>query len=503
MRPLYLCAMVLALYGCSDRTTGVVDSGPGDTTAADHAALDYPAADVSPDLSPDVTPDVAPDITPDLPPADQSPDLPLPTCTDGIKNGDETDIDCGGATCVKCTGTKKCKMGTDCKSGVCAAGVCAEATCSDGVKNGDESDTDCGGSTCVKCASAKQCKLATDCASGVCTAGICAAATCTDGVKNGDETDTDCGGSTCVQCASAKQCKLASDCASGVCTAGICVAATCTDGAKNGDETDIDCGGASCTQCADTKTCKLATDCISGVCSAGVCLAATCTDKIKNGKETDTDCGGGTCSGCVDGKSCSAGTDCVSGSCTGGKCVTPTYTSCKTLLATIPGTKSGLYLLDPDGKGGVVPFKAWCDMTTSGGGWTLVTNRKKGTVTKHTSLPLTPKEAALAVTNARWAALRAVSTHTIATFGSTVYTAQLSVLASANCNPLAKDLTANQLAHHETSGCTETGVDYSCWFGAETHGPGGTTYFSDCSNKTFFIGGCAFANPAAASMYVR
>ena len=29
------------------------------------------------------------------------PDL-APTCTDGVKNGDETDIDCGGGTCEAC-----------------------------------------------------------------------------------------------------------------------------------------------------------------------------------------------------------------------------------------------------------------------------------------------------------------------------------------------------------------------------------------------------------------
>ena len=231
-----------------------------------------------------------------------------------------------------------------------------------------------------------------------------------------------------------------------------------------------------------------------------MCKAATCTDKVKNGAETDIDCGGGTCPTCAVGKACSAGKDCASGTCKAGKCVNPTYTSCKG----VTGSKSGLYWLDPDSAGGVPPFQVWCDMTTSGGGWILVTNRKKGTVTKHTTAPLTPKDSALAVTNARWMALRAISTETIAVFGKTVYKAKLSVLASANCNPLAKDLTVNQLAHHETSGCTETGVDYSCWFGAETHGPGGTTYFSDCSNKRFYTtSGCPAVEPAEASMYVR
>ncbi|MCB0647475.1 MAG: hypothetical protein KDC49_12490 [Saprospiraceae bacterium] len=47
------------------------------------------------------------------------------SCSDGIKNGDEVEVDCGG-TCAPC------------------------ATCTDGLKNGLETEVDCGG-TCGPC----------------------------------------------------------------------------------------------------------------------------------------------------------------------------------------------------------------------------------------------------------------------------------------------------------------------------------------------------------------
>ena len=48
------------------------------------------------------------------------------SCFNGIKDGDESGVDCGGS-CVPC------------------------ATCDDGIKNGDETGIDCGGSFCEPC----------------------------------------------------------------------------------------------------------------------------------------------------------------------------------------------------------------------------------------------------------------------------------------------------------------------------------------------------------------
>jgi len=50
------------------------------------------------------------------------------TCNDGIQNGTETGIDCGGTMCGACP-----------------------RTCGDGVQNGDETGVDCGGTTCSAC----------------------------------------------------------------------------------------------------------------------------------------------------------------------------------------------------------------------------------------------------------------------------------------------------------------------------------------------------------------
>jgi hypothetical protein len=48
------------------------------------------------------------------------------TCTDGVQSDLETDIDCGGGTCPKCGSSQKCRVASDCRTGDCTAGKCAD-----------------------------------------------------------------------------------------------------------------------------------------------------------------------------------------------------------------------------------------------------------------------------------------------------------------------------------------------------------------------------------------
>ena len=51
----------------------------------------------------------------------------ISTCTDGIQNGNETGVDCGGSDCPVCP------------------------SCTDGIQNGSETGVDCGGPDCAAC----------------------------------------------------------------------------------------------------------------------------------------------------------------------------------------------------------------------------------------------------------------------------------------------------------------------------------------------------------------
>ena len=201
-----------------------------------------------------------------------------PSCTDGILNGEETGVDCGGPDCDACPTCFDGELngeetGIDCGGPDCAA--CP--TCTDGIQNGSETDVDCGGPDCAACPSCSDGiqngnETGVDCGGPDC--GDCD--TCSDGIQNGDETGVDCGGIACLACPS------------------------CSDGEQNGEETGIDCGGPDCAACP-TCTDGVQNGAETGIdCGGPDCFpCSTCTDGVQNGNETGIDCGGPDCDACL------------------------------------------------------------------------------------------------------------------------------------------------------------------------------------------------------------
>jgi hypothetical protein len=116
--------LLLGLAGCAFTVTGLEDppppapttSGSVQATAASPPGPDAPGPD-APDLCtwPDGGADLA--STHDLSPA--------PSCTDGVTDGEETDVDCGGPDCPKCAVGRACQTGTDCVTLLCLFARCA------------------------------------------------------------------------------------------------------------------------------------------------------------------------------------------------------------------------------------------------------------------------------------------------------------------------------------------------------------------------------------------
>lgn len=101
----------------------------------------------------------------------------LPSCSDGVANQSETDVDCG-ASCTPCGLGKRCSSGADCSSGLCESSQCVAApSCSDNQKNGQETDVDCGGS-CRPCVPSRACVVNSDCDSGMCLNATCGSPAC-------------------------------------------------------------------------------------------------------------------------------------------------------------------------------------------------------------------------------------------------------------------------------------------------------------------------------------
>jgi hypothetical protein len=93
----------------------------------------------------------------------------------------------GAGACVECLEAAQC-MG-----GPCVDNHCIPSQCMDGMKDGDETGVDCGGGTCPRCADGQTCAAASDCTSGLCGA----AGTCVEPVGGPCAGNADCGSGLC------------------------------------------------------------------------------------------------------------------------------------------------------------------------------------------------------------------------------------------------------------------------------------------------------------------
>ncbi len=216
----------------SGEDTGTTDASRSDASPSDSSPSDSSSADSSPGDSSMIGDSGQP-----------------PACDGGTSCSSPSACPTQPTACIVdtcasgCCGTVYASIGMPCTDHggvVCnGSGSCVSTHCADGVQDADETDTDCGGATCAPCSDGKKCLQGSDCVDRVCNGShLCAAPSCADGVRNGNETDVDCGGSVCPTCANGKQCQIGTDCTSGDCTTNVCTALCGNAVRESGEQCD-------------------------------------------------------------------------------------------------------------------------------------------------------------------------------------------------------------------------------------------------------------------------
>ncbi len=204
--------------------------------------------------------------------------LPAASCVDAIRNGTETDIDCGG-NCPPCNTGQQCLGGSDCAPGNnCSGGVCTtylpngSACSSDGecqsafCVDGSCCDTSCSGS-CRACSAAKR---------GSGTDGTCG------NISAGSDPDSECSTSSVQFCGTSGTCSGAGSCSlyaagtvcgAGSCSSGVSMSDSLCDGAGTcvvpGPQpcSPYVCGPSACKMsCSSPADCHAGYSCVAGFC---------------------------------------------------------------------------------------------------------------------------------------------------------------------------------------------------------------------------------------------
>ncbi len=296
-------------------------------------------------------------------------------CDGNPANGCETDTRVSAMNCGTCGNACAAPGGT----AVCRAGACGIASCATGrgdcdglASNGCETDLTTSGTHCGTCGVA----CAPTNASGACVASACTVASCATGYAdcdraagNGCEIDTRTSLSNCGACGTVCSfVNAAASCADGMCRLGACNASfgNCDSMAANGCEVDLRTSTANCGGCGAACAPSNATGaCVAGACTVASCAAGAgdCDGMVANGCEVDVRTSNANCGMC--GRACAVGQSCAAGTCTA-------LASCAAIHTASPSAPSGVYAIDPDGDGGAAAFNVYCDMSSDGGGWTLI-----------------------------------------------------------------------------------------------------------------------------------
>jgi hypothetical protein len=255
-------------------------------------------------------------------PVSTSTTLAPATCSDGIDNGSETDVDCGGGTCPACGNGLQCLLASDCASANCSGGVCVAllANGSACAFDGECTSTRCVDGVCCDSACSSLCQACTAAKKGSGADGACG------NISISTDPDSECSASSVSTCGSNGSCDGAGSCAfypgGTVCASGSCSAGIQTgDGLCDGLGT---CTPGSMAPCSpyvcDVTTCK--TFCSEdGDCSIGnYCSGGNCVPKLTNGNV------------CVTASACQSG-NCVDGFCCD--------TACSGLCAACSAMKKG------------------------------------------------------------------------------------------------------------------------------------------------------------------
>lgn len=203
---------------------------------------------------------------------------PPPTCTDQTRNGQESDVDCGGPDCQRCELTKTCATHEDCTSGLCRQRTCAPRL-------------------------EVECRRNTDCPSGSCLDGVCGPA-CAPPLSPCGQTCVDPRNDPahCGMCSRA--CTANERCENGMCTV-RCPPATMLCPADGGTlcvdpmRDALHCGNCT-TACPAGQACRL------GMCEPDCApFQAFCAGQCVNTSTDPRHCGG--CDRGCDGGLCSMG----------------------------------------------------------------------------------------------------------------------------------------------------------------------------------------------------